>query len=296
MAMENQYDTPEFLSRCVLGTAGMGGVWGKVDPEEQGIMMIDTAPAYGNAEELVGKALMQWRGPLPVISSKVGRLKTYAADEGRYDYSAESMWKSVEQSLETLGVSSLDILFLHDPTMIEESLVAPVIETLIAIKEKGYTKKIGIGGNPPSWMEPYLKPELFDVLMEYNKLNACTLVALEEHLPFCLASHIQYYAASPLNMGLLGGCYDSFTCNPPAWLSKKIIDAAIRVKALADAHAIALPALAHRFLLSLPYHFKIVIGASNAAQLAATINDFKRGPLPQFLVKEIIQCINNKIS
>jgi D-threo-aldose 1-dehydrogenase len=304
--MVEQSRTPAYLDRCVLGTVGLGGVWHKVDPGESistiiaalesGISAIDTAPAYGDAELYVGKALRQWQGSMPLISTKVGRLKGFAADVGRYDYSAESMQKSVEQSLETLGVSSLDILFLHDPLHMAEENPGQVIETMLAFKEKGYAKKIGLGGNPPSWMAPYLKPEIFDVLMEFNKLNAVSTVALNEHLPFCLANHIQYFAASPLNMGLLGSCYDDFVKNPPLWLGKHFVDAAIRVKALADANAMTLPALAHRFLLSLPYPFQIVIGASNFEQLGATIEDFKSGPLPGFLVGEIMKNTNGKMN
>src|SRR5688572_13922057 len=106
IAMEKLYDEPIFLRRCVLGTAGLGGVWGRVDPEESvrtiltslecGISAIDTAPAYGNAEEFIGKALQQWRGPQPAVSTKVGRLKTFAADDGRYDYSVKGMQSSLE--------------------------------------------------------------------------------------------------------------------------------------------------------------------------------------------------------
>ena len=92
--------------RCVLGTVGLGGIWGKVSPEESvntllkalenGIQAIDTAPAYGDAETYVGKALRLWPGENPQISSKVGRLKGYAADEGNYDFSNAVMQKSVE--------------------------------------------------------------------------------------------------------------------------------------------------------------------------------------------------------
>jgi aryl-alcohol dehydrogenase-like predicted oxidoreductase len=99
--------------RCILGTVGIGGVWGKVDPQESvdtilaaleaGIGAIDTAPAYGDAESYVGKALRLWQGKRPQISTKVGRLKSYAADKGSYDYSNEGMQKSVEQSLEHTG-------------------------------------------------------------------------------------------------------------------------------------------------------------------------------------------------
>ena len=216
--------------RCVLGTVGLGGVWGKVNPQESvntlltalesGISAIDTAPAYGDAEAYVGEALHLWHGERPKISTKVGRLKSYAADEGHYDYSDSGMQRSVEQSLRTLGVSELDILFLHDPDAIEPRQADRVIESLLAFKKKGYTRQVGLGGNPPMWFQPYLKPEIFDVLMEFNKLNACSIVALEENLPFCNSNQMKYFAASPLNMGLLGSNYEAFTTNRPAWLDR----------------------------------------------------------------------------
>jgi len=133
--------------RCVLGTAGLGGVWGEVDPQESvdtiltaleaGIHAIDTAPAYGDAEMYVGEALRLWPGKRPQLSTKVGRLKSYAADEGRYDYSLAGMQRSVEQSLETLGVSQLDILFLHDPDAINPAEIENVIGSLQTFKVKG---------------------------------------------------------------------------------------------------------------------------------------------------------------
>lgn len=302
--MKQQNSSEQHLNRCVLGTAGLGGVWGKVDPNESmatilkslecGIAAIDTAPAYGDAEQFVGRALKQWHGPKPIISSKVGRLKGFKADEGCYDYSAEGMQRSVEQTLETLGISALDILFLHDPSQIDKETIEQVLETMFSLKEKGYTKKIGLGGNPPEWMIPYLKPEIFDVLMEFNKLNACSTIALREHLPFCLAHNIQYYLASPLHMGLLGRCYESYINNPPVWLEGGFVEAAIRVKKLANTHGMALSTLAHRLLISFPYDFKIVIGASNSAELVSTIQDFKNGPLPEYLVNEIIHYANIK--
>src|SRR5437870_5406146 len=97
------------LERCILGTAGLGGVWGPVNPLESvrtllfaleiGINAIDTAPAYGDAEKYVGEALRNWGGIAPQISTKVGRLKSYDASEGKYDYSDDGIWRSLEQSL-----------------------------------------------------------------------------------------------------------------------------------------------------------------------------------------------------
>lgn len=284
--------------RCVLGTTGLGGVWGKVDQQESvdtiltalnaGIKAIDTAPAYGDAELYVGEALRLWEGEQPMISTKVGRLRGFEVDQGLYDYSYEGMQRSVEQSLKTLGISQLDILFLHDPDAINPAELEKVIESLQTLKTKGYTKKIGVGGNPPEWLMPYLAAEIFDVLMEFNKLNACSVDALKENLPFCINHNIRYFAASPLNMGLLGRNYETFSANRPTWLDVKFIDAAIKTKAVADKYGMALQTLAHRFLLSIPQMFQIVIGPANRQQLNNTLDDFNFGALPANIFSELM--------
>lgn len=294
------------LGRIVLGTAGLGGVWGKVDPGESvqtilsamqsGITAIDTAPAYGDAESYLGAALKQWEGAKPRISTKVGRTKGFGVSEGYYDYSKTGMKRSVEQSLEILGLEKLDILFLHDPKHLEEKVAARVVETMLFFKEEGYTAQIGLGGNPPAFFDRFIRQGVFDVLMEFNKLNACNLAAMDEYLPYSNGCQMRYYAASPLYMGLLGESYQEFTSNPPSWIDKEIIENAIRIKKVADEHGILLPSLAHRFLLSLPYEFDIVIGASNYNQLHQTLAALNDAALPVSLQKIIIETIKRKMS
>lgn len=294
------------LNRLVLGTVGLGGVWGSIDPEESvqtilcalqnGVGAIDTAPAYGDAEMYVGKALSQWQGPKPRLSTKVGRLKGFSATEGRYDYSADGMMRSVELSLATLGVPAVDILFLHDPAHMNVSEAGRVVETLLAIKEQGYAAKIGLGGNPPEWFRPYIEAGVFEVLMEFNKLNACNTRALVEYLPFCEQRQIEYYAASPLFMGLLGNRFDDFTTDPPVWISHETVEIATWVNSMAVANNMSLHELAHRFLLSLPFSFQIVIGASNLNQLQQTLADFNNGPLEPGLVEKIMNYADKKMN
>jgi D-threo-aldose 1-dehydrogenase len=294
------------VERCILGTAGLGGVWGPVDPQEsvstillaleRGINAIDTAPAYGDAEKWIGEALRSWCGNRPQISTKVGRLKSYNALEGNYDYSDYGIWKSVEQSLSTLDVEAVDILFLHEPDQIPREDIERVIQSLLKIKEKGYAKKIGLGGNPPDWFSVYLQPEVFDVIMEYNKLNVCNTIALKENLPYCLTNNIQYFVASPLNMGLLGDRFADFAYKTPVWLPDNVLQAAIAARKIADEYQIPLRNLAHRFLLSLPFSFKIVIGACNKQQLNETIKDFRQGPLEAELTDKLLNTTHQENS
>lgn len=137
--------------RLILGTAGLGGIWGKIEPEESvltilaalqhGLSAIDTAPAYGDAEQILGLALSQWTGEKPQVSTKVGRLKGYKADEANYDYTTDGMKRSLENSLKTLDISSIDLLFLHDPAAIPRSETVRVLKQMQLFKQQGYAKK-----------------------------------------------------------------------------------------------------------------------------------------------------------
>ena len=304
--MEQQAISPIFLHQCILGTAGLGGVWGKVDPEESvqtilealahGVTALDTAPAYGDAELFIGEAIKQWKGPIPQISTKVGRLKSYATDECYYDYSAEGMEKSVVNSLKILSVPVIDILFLHEPSAIPPDEAEGIIKNILTFKHKGYTKRIGLGGNSPDWFRKYITADIFDVVMEFNRLDASCLDAMDTSLPDCESKGIDFYVASPLHMGLLGSCFDSFVDSPPMWLPANDINRAKRIKEIADRYNMPLPSLAHRFLLSLRHNFKIVIGAVNITQLRNTLGDFEAGPLSRDIYEEVIDTIKEQMN
>jgi len=288
---------PDCLSRCVLGTAGLGGVWGEIDREESitailmaledGITCIDTAPAYGDAESFVGIALKQWKRAMPLISTKVGRLRSYSATEGLYDYSNDGMERSVENSLKVLGIPCVDILFLHEPDAMPREAAARILEKLVQFKKEGYTKKIGLGGNSPEWFKKYITGDVFDVVMEYNRLNVCCTDALYSSLPDYKSMGIDLYVASPLYMGLLGNRFEEFTALMPEWLKRSEIERAKQVKMIAERHHISLSSMAHRFLLSIPENFKIVIGPRDSCQLRQTLFDLRQGPLHENIIEEI---------
>jgi D-threo-aldose 1-dehydrogenase len=293
-----------FASRCILGTAGLGGIWGPVNENESvqtilhaleaGCTAIDMAPAYANAEIIVGAALRSWKGDMPFISTKVGRLKSFASGDGSYDYSDEGMEQSVMNSLQTLGVPSVDLLLLHEPEVVAAGEVERVVKKMLSFKARGIANKIGLGGNHPDCYEPYLSEGVFDVVMRFNKLNACIYEDRATTLPFCIDNNIEYFLASPLYMGLLGQRFDEFVRNKPDWIPEHIISRARKIKSIADANNMTLPELAHRFLLGVSPAFKIVIGASNMQQLLSTINDTNNGPLPLEIHSQIVDCLQDK--
>lgn len=291
------------LERIILGTAGLGGAWHPIDPVESvkaillaleaGITAIDAAPAYGNAEILTGTALREWSGKRPFISTKVGKLKAFSAVGGRYDYSPEGMAASVQQSLDRLGVDVIELLLLHEPPQVDERELERVISQLEWFKRSGFVKLIGLGGNFPPCFLPFLEAGTFDVVMEFNRLNACNIDALSSTIPLCRKLNIEYYAASPLNMGLLGRHYTSFVNYRPEWLSPNCIAAAQRARHIADEEGMLLSELAMRFLLGLTGDTRIVIGAADLQELNETIRCLRAGPLPERVHHSLLESLKN---
>ena len=294
------------LNKLVLGTAGLGGVWKKVEPErsvysiqaalQAGINWIDTAPAYGDAEEFVGRAIRDWKGTQPMISTKVGRLNGYRSDIGNYDYSPYGIAKSLENSLQLLGRAKVDLLFLHEPKEIPEQDIHAAVKEMVRLKRKGLTNKIGLGGNYPPAFHQYLEDGTFDVVMEYNRLTSCCLDALDTSIPQCVHNNIDYWAASPLHMGLLGRRFAEFTQVKPDWLPEHHIMAAMAVENIASRHQLSLVELSLRFLLHQNIPGKIVIGPCDEEELKEIIHTFSLGPLENTLFMEVtnvIEQINN---
>lgn len=285
----------------VLGAAGLGGVWGEIDPDESvdtilyalenGIERIDTAPAYSRSEELVGRALSQWRGNRPFVSTKVGRLKGERADVSINNYETNVMKESVAQSMELLCCEKLDLLFLHEAEKVPVAQIPEVITFLVDLKKQGIVENIGFGGMPPAIYFEYIEKGLFDVVMGYNNLDACCIEGVNTDIPFLIENEILIYQGSPLHMGLLGNRYKAYTEKKPEWMPQEAIDNAQIVYKLANEYQLSLPALAHRFIMSVQEVDHMVLGAKNLTQLKATLNDCKMGQLEEELFNSLIRQI-----
>jgi aryl-alcohol dehydrogenase-like predicted oxidoreductase len=108
---------------------------------ELGINVLDTAPAYGNSEERLGKLLPRkndW-----IIVGKVGEI--FESGESSFDFSAEYTRKSVERSLKRLGRDYIDMVLVHsdgnDMRIIREEAVC---YTLQQLKREGLIRAVGM--------------------------------------------------------------------------------------------------------------------------------------------------------
>ena len=124
---------------------------------EGGITSLDTARAYGDSEQVIGRFLKTWQGELPAIVTKVRKL------EGSTPKELEKfVTESVETSLENLGVSKVDAVMLHgakDP-MIHGKACADAVKALI---DHGYTDKVGVSVYTAEDIEGMLPYEIFSV-------------------------------------------------------------------------------------------------------------------------------------
>src|SRR5439155_895972 len=136
-----------------FGGAPIGGLYRPVADDDAiavvrrawdlGIRLFDTAPlyGYGASERRVGAALADRPRDAFVLSTKVGRLVAevgrippdaeidrqvldgredgaYAGTAGRkvlFDFSADGVRRSIDESLERLGLDRIDIALIHDP-------------------------------------------------------------------------------------------------------------------------------------------------------------------------------------
>ena len=282
-------------TRFVCGTSGLGGVWGDIDENEsietivQAVdhegFMIDTAPSYSRAEEFLGIALKRCSGKRPYISTKVGRLKADDAHTMLLDYSNEGLRKSFYNSLETIGVDKIDLLFLHEPNMVLVDDIPRILEVLISFKEEGLVDCLGIGGSLVEGFEPYMGKKGFEVVSGFLRMNACNLDFFKREENKKIKKYdLVYSNASILHFGLLGNKLPFYKKNfgqEKSWLTRVDIDNAEKLESLANQWDISLATLSQRYAFSIAEADRIVLGPKNLEEFLATRKDIEQGPLPE---------------
>lgn len=115
------------VSRVGFGAMGLAGTFGPIDANEgarsvlhaleRGVNFIDTARGYGSSEDVIGKALKEWRGPAPFLATKVRALGPQSQwglpPPVEKCFPRGHVTADAEASLKALGVEQLDLLQLH---------------------------------------------------------------------------------------------------------------------------------------------------------------------------------------
>jgi aryl-alcohol dehydrogenase-like predicted oxidoreductase len=272
----------QVLERLVLGTAGLAGIWGRVDKKESvkaihmaldmGITHFDTAPAYADAELILSQALLSSKAKDSFVSTKVGKGKADDPDALVLDYSRSGIRKSVEQSLKLFRRDQLDLVFLHDPVFIKDDEIQPAIDELSMLKEEGKIKELGIGGNYPASFAPFACIGVFSHFMGFNRFNILVQDAKEYEFKQLTDAGIERWQASPLYMGLLGSKYEQYFNERPEWIPETVLQKALHLKRWCEARQLNMSNLAHQYVINAQLINKMVIGASAPGELVQTVN------------------------
>ena len=179
---------------------------------ELGINLLDTAPAYGDSEERLGRLLRQNRRDW-VIVTKVG--EDFCNGVSHFDFSATATRTSVERSLRRLGVETLDTVLIHsngdDLAILEQSAVLP---TLRDLQTAGLVRAVGISSKT---VEGGLRAvDCCDLVMvTYNPRQ-------REELPVIRAAHIAGKGIL-IKKGLLSGHLDQIAETDPVLAALRLI-------------------------------------------------------------------------
>lgn len=179
---------------------------------EYGIRAFDTSPYYGPSEEILGQALDTdfVRENVPrqdfFLITKVGRIAG-----NQFDYSKESVCKSIQRSLQRLRTSYLDLVYCHDVEFVTEEEVMEAILELRRIRdEEGTIKYVGISGYPLpvlcSLAHRVLREtgEPLDAVMSYANFTIQNELLATTGIKELRAAGVDVVPnASPLSMGLL---------------------------------------------------------------------------------------------
>lgn len=281
------------LSCVSFGASPLGKVFGPVTDDvalstvreafRLGINFFDTSPYYGGtlSETVLGKCLKALEVPRSeyIVSTKCGRYK-----EG-FDFSAERVTRSINESLERLQLDYVDILQCHD---IEfgplDQIINETIPALQKIKESGKARFIGITGLPLdiyTYVLDRVPPGTIDVILSYCHycLNDSSL---EDLLPYLRSKGVGVINASPLSMGLL-------TDNgPPEWhpASPEIKAACEAAASYCTKNGKSIAKLAMQYSLSNKEISTVLVGMNSVEQVKENVGA---------ALELTTQCIDKKI-
>lgn len=175
------------------------------------VNMLDTSRNYamGESEKRIGKAIKE-NGGWPngfLLSTKLDRnMDTLVLDKNR-------VRESLEESLKTLNVDSVDILFLHDPEYAKDindiTKKGGAMDELFKIKNEGLAKAAGVAMGKVDIMFPLLKDWDFDVIINHNRYTLINREANEMY-DYASSKNIAIFNAAPYAGGVLAKGPDNF--------------------------------------------------------------------------------------
>lgn len=292
------------VTRLGFGGASIGGLFTPVADDaaaavvrhawDLGIRYFDVAPlyGYGSAERRFGVGLAGRSRDEFVLSTKVGRLVRaedaippgadidrqalggredayYADTAGRrvvFDYSADGIRRSIGESLERLGLSRIDIAYIHDPDDHWEAAIGETYPALERLRAEGVLGAIGVGLKQSAMLARFAREGDFDAFLLAGRYTLLDQDALPELLPLCEARGIAVLVGGVMNSGVLadprpGARFDYGPASP------EVLERARGLAAACERHGVPLRAAAMQFPLAHPAVTGLIAGVRTIEHL-----------------------------
>ncbi|MFT3975323.1 MAG: aldo/keto reductase [Amaricoccus sp.] len=288
------------LPKIVFGTSGLGGMpdtYGYDVDEDRALDtiravlalpdgMLDTSRNYGTgrSEARIGKAVAGLGGwPAGrLLSTKLDRHN----ETGRFD--AAQARRSIEESLAALGVDRVDILHLHDPEyaadLDEVTRKGGALDTLVALRDEGLARAIGLAAGRVDVMMPILADWDFDCLVTHNRMTLVNRNA-EPMLDFAAARGIAVLNAAPYAGGMLakGAANARYVYQEP---TEEMRAPVRRVEAACARFGVPPGAAALQFSVRDPRIAATICGVTRPVRVQETL-DWAAFPIPEELWAEL---------
>lgn len=273
------FSLPAFGLGCApLG--GNGGVFGMATEEgadlvvhhalAKGVTFFDTAPAYGAglSERRLGHALAGTPRDRFQIGTKIGVVVNADGSTER-SYRRAAVQRSIDDSLQRLGVDFVEIAHIHDADADENFRMAldEAYPVLADLKAQGVIRAIGAGMNQWQREAEFARHADFDCFLLAGRYTLLEQEPLHEYLPLCLAKGISVFLGGVFNTGILAtgsipGAWYQYRPAPPEILAKTR-----QIEAVCARHKVALKAAALQFPLAHPAIRSLVVGMISPAEL-----------------------------
>lgn len=273
-------------SRLAYGCWRLAGTWvpSEIKPEDEargrkavvaayeaGYTLFDNADIYsrGHAERIFGEALKQVSGMREkiIIATKCGI--RFAGDTGpntphRYDFSAEHIVRSCEESLKRMQVETIDLFQLHRPDYLADP--EEVSEAFTRLKAAGKVRYFGVSNFRPTLVMALqaacpMPLVVHQVQISLGKLDSFTDGTLDQ----CLIERMSPLAWSPLAKGLLGdGGQDLRPEEQAAYGVERVLP---ELDAIAKARGSSRTVVALAWLLKHPSKIIPIVGSTNPGRI-----------------------------
>jgi aryl-alcohol dehydrogenase-like predicted oxidoreductase len=280
--------TPVGFGAWALGGGGWEFAWGPQDDAdsiaaihralELGVNWIDTAAVYGlgHSEQVVARALKEWRGPRPYVFTKCILVWN---DKGKIwkEFTAKSVRRECEDSLRRLQVDTIDLFQMHCPPDDGEPGIEEAWQTLAALKAEGKVRWIGVSNFNAAQIQRAEKIAPVTSLQPPYSIIRRQIEA--EILPYCERRGIGVISYAPMASGLLTGAMtperaaalpaDDFRSRNPEFSEPRLtknLELVERLRQVGSRHGRTPGEVAIAWTLRHPAITGAIVGARNAKQ------------------------------